>query len=65
MDNAFKTAPFAAYTTKQLQIAIVAGSQASDRMHAEIARRARVEAGDVEVMTPGERLRFAKTGKAR
>lgn len=62
----FNTAPFASYTTKELEARVaielpmrsplgVVGAR--ERMVAEIARRARRDAGDVTVMTPGEHLR--------
>jgi hypothetical protein len=62
-DSAFKTAPFAAYTTKELTAAVDRAETAADarvKMVAEIARRAQRDAGDVSVMYPAERLRFAK-----
>ena len=62
-DSAFKTAPFAAYTTKELTAALGRAEVSDDtnrRMVAEIARRAKRDAGDVSVMYPAERLRFAK-----
>ncbi|MBZ9847207.1 hypothetical protein LB565_04290 [Mesorhizobium sp. CA14] len=69
-DTAFKTAPFASYTTEQLRAHIAnihpySGTDTAERMSAEIARREAVAAGDVSVMTPSERLRFIKSGKAR
>jgi hypothetical protein len=63
-DSAFKTAPFAAYTTKELTAALGRAEISDDtsrRMVAEIARRAQRDAGDVSVMYPAERLRFAKS----
>ncbi|MDX8492895.1 hypothetical protein RFN29_15055 [Mesorhizobium sp. VK22B] len=66
MDSAFKTAPYGAYTTDQLRRMEKEATDATAIvMQGEIARRERVAAGDVDSMTPGERLRFAKTGKAR
>jgi len=62
-DSAFKTAPFAAYTTKELIAAVEraeTSAEASAKMVAEIVRRAQRDAGDVSVMFPAERLRFAK-----
>lgn len=61
-DAAFKTAAYSAYTTQELRymadnLPRAAGNRAV--MEAEIARRERVKTGDVSVMTPGERLRFA------
>jgi len=59
MDSAFATAPYPAYTTKELH-AIVAAGRGNPVMLAEIARRAARDAGDTSVMTPGERLRRAR-----
>lgn len=64
MDAAFKTAPYPSYTTMQLQIFIKEPHQLNAatvaKMQAEVDRRAKVAAGDVSVMTPGERLRRAR-----
>lgn len=60
-DSAFKSAPFAAYTTKELAASVERASAPAEtiaKMVAEIARRAQRDAGDVSVMYPGERLRF-------
>jgi hypothetical protein len=62
-DSAFKTAPFAAYTSAQLREAVERGENSADaraKMIMEIARRAQRDAGDVSVMYPAERLRFVK-----
>jgi hypothetical protein len=62
-DSAFKTAPFAAYTTVELTAALDRAEVSDDtsrRMVAEIVRRAKRDAGDVSVMYPAERLRFVK-----
>lgn len=61
-DAAFKSAPFAGFTTKELEAAIARGSLngMGDKMRAEIERRAKRDAGDVSVMTPGERLRHVQ-----
>tara|TARA_R110000868_G_scaffold396275_1_gene668414 strand:+ start:548 stop:751 length:204 start_codon:yes stop_codon:yes gene_type:complete len=62
-DSAFKTAPFAAYTSKELIDAVERAensAEARTKMILEIARRAQRDAGDVSVMYPAERLRFAK-----
>jgi hypothetical protein len=62
-DSAFKTAPFAAYTSAQLREAVERGENSADaraKMIMEIARRVQRDAGDVSVMYPAERLRFAK-----
>jgi len=56
MDNAFKTAPYSGYTIGQLRVMAAKGSDNAPIMLAEIARRERVAMGEVEVMTPGERL---------
>lgn len=63
MDNAFPTAPYPGHTTAQLEAAIAAG-RGNPVMAAEIERRARRDAGDVSVMTPGERLRHVQLVKA-
>ena len=64
-DAAFKSAPFAAYTSAELRAAVERGENSADaraKMVMEIARREKVAAGDVSVMTPGERLRHARKG---
>jgi hypothetical protein len=65
-DSAFKTAMYPAYTTAEL-LASVERKKADGYapmdyagMVAEIKRRELVAAGDVSVMTAGERLRHAK-----
>lgn len=71
MDAAFKTAAYPAYTTAQLREFVAdydpataldkfRAPQAIADMKAEITRREAVAAGDVSVMTNGERLRFAR-----
>ena len=62
-DAAFKTAPYAAYTTDHL-IAAIANGNGTEKMVAEVARRAKRDAGDVSVMMPGERLRYARANPA-
>jgi hypothetical protein len=58
MDAAFKSAPYPSATTAQLrEMAVKAEGDKKAIMLAEIERRARRDAGDVSVMTPGERLR--------
>lgn len=72
-DAAFKTAPFPGITNDRLaEVIEIARNDATaypaptiERMKAELERRAAAKAGDVSQMTPGERLRFAKTGEAR
>jgi len=59
MDSAFKTAPYPGYTIGQLRVMAAKGSDNAPIMLAEIARRERVYAGDVSVMTAGERLTHA------
>lgn len=60
-DAAFKTAPFPAYTTAQLTEWAPSRPEGVRRqMEAEIARRAKVAAGDWSVMTAGERLRHVR-----
>jgi hypothetical protein len=59
-DSAFKSAPFASYTTGELRERIARGSDKSAQMLAELARRDRVSAGDRSVMYPGERLRYVQ-----
>jgi hypothetical protein len=62
MDSAFPTAAYPGHTTAQLQSAVAAG-RGTPAMLAEIDRRARRDAGDVSVMTPGERLRHIRTNR--
>lgn len=62
-DAAFKTAPYAAYTTDQLR-AVIANGNGTEKMVAEIERRAKRDAGDVSVMMPAERLRYARVNPA-
>ena len=58
MDSAFKSRPFAGYTTQQLRDIASGETEGTRRqMEAEIARREKVAAGDESVMTPSERLR--------
>lgn len=63
MDNfsLFNTAAYPAYTTAQLQAAVAEG-RGNAKMEGEIARRAKVAAGDFSVATPGERLRAVRAG---
>lgn len=59
-DAAFKTAMYPAYTTAQLQVmAAECTTDAKPKMEAELVRRAKRDAGDVSVMTDGERLHRA------
>lgn len=72
-DAAFRTAKYPGYTTAELQKIIedskggnVPGITEDHRfeMADEIGRRAKVKAGDVSVMTEGERLRHREaTGR--
>jgi len=74
-DAAFKQAAYPAYTKAQL-IIMLAGKPYSlsnprgltgdqrRKMEAEVLRRDAVEAGDLSVMTPGERLRYARSQEA-
>ena len=57
MDNfeTFNTAKYPAYTTAQL-LGFIAEGRGNEVMVAEIERRKLRDAGDVSVMTPGERL---------
>lgn len=60
MDAAFNTAAYPGYTTDQLRDMLAKGRierAVEDRIASELDRRARVAAGDVSAMTPGERLR--------
>ena len=65
MDAAFKTAAYPAYTTAELRRWLAehaSGTRqfADGQYHkicAELTRRAKRDAGDVSVMTDGERLR--------
>lgn len=62
-DAAFKTAAFPGFTTAQLRAALDDGGRdriSRNKIETEIARRDRVAAGDVSMMTDGERLRFAR-----
>ena len=68
MDNfeAFNgKATFPAYTVAELEAFILAGRDGDGKMTAEVARRAKVAAGDMTLATGGERIRYAKTGQAR
>ncbi len=65
MDTAFKSPPFSSYTTGQLSQFLIDGRDNDGSIAREIERRTKVMAGDVSVMFDGERLRFARTGKAR
>lgn len=59
MDSAFPSARYPGYSIEELRAKAAAGT-AGDLMLAEIQRRERVEAGDMDAMTPGERLAFVK-----
>lgn len=60
-DAAFKTAAFPGYTTQSLRDRASGAPEGIRRqMEAEIARRAKRDAGDWSVMTDGERLRAVK-----
>lgn len=63
MDASFSTAKYPAYTTGQLGQFIAEGRDVTGAMAIELARRELVRAGDVAVMTAGERLRYARAGK--
>ena len=64
-DAAFTQAPFAAYTTAELLVlsdrAKADGDAVSQIMTKEIERRKAAALGDVSIMTPCERLRYAKS----
>jgi hypothetical protein len=62
MDSAFPSAPFASFSTAELVRYVGSGIETpiAKRMRDEIARREKVAAGDVSVMTPGERLRHVR-----
>lgn len=65
-DAAFPTAMYPAYTTNELRDRVAdpeLGAITRDLMEREIARRELVAAGDVSVMTPGERLNFLQDGR--
>lgn len=60
-DAAFKSAPFPGYTTQHLRDYAPGCPEGVRRqMEAEIARREKRDAGDVSVMTDGERLHYAQ-----
>lgn len=67
MDAAFNAGAYPAYTTAQLEAALAEGRipEVAERMRAELDRRARVAAGDVSAMTPGERLRHVRQQEGR
>lgn len=62
MDSAFPTADYPGYTTNELR-EFLRKKPDNAKMSAEIERRERVAQGDVSVMTPGERLRYARKAK--
>lgn len=69
MDAAFNSAPFAGYTDADLrhrlethELTSVNHIAQAARFRAELDRRAKRDAGDTSVMTPGERLRYIKAG---
>lgn len=67
-DNAFRTAYFPGYTTAQLKEKLNGVGMLMETvilMEYEIDRREKVAAGDVSVMTPGERLRHARKESGR
>lgn len=55
-DSAFKTHPYPSYTSDQLRAFIGEGRDTEGRMYGELLRRAKRDAGDVSVMSDGERL---------
>lgn len=57
MDNAFPTAAYPSYTTDDLRHMLRTRPGCAPIMD-EIYRRERVEAGDMTVATPGERLAY-------
>lgn len=62
-DSAFKGAPYSAYTTDELKAFIEKNPQlpeTANKMRAELFRREKVAAGEVSVMTDGERLRYLR-----
>lgn len=59
MDSAFEAGKYPGYTLEQLR-SWVAEGRGNDVVLAEIDRRERAAAGDVEAMTPGERLQWVK-----
>lgn len=66
-DAAFKSAPYPGCTTAQLREFVADPDRdpiSAEVMRREIERREMVAAGDVSVMTPGERLRFADQQQA-
>ncbi len=60
MDAAIKSHPYPGYTTAELLQIATGGHPASDAMLDEIARRQKAAAGDISVMFPTERLRYAQ-----
>lgn len=56
-DAGFKGAPYCSHTTAELR-AFIAIGQGNDVMRGEIVRRARRDAGDVSVVSDGERLHW-------
>ena len=65
--RAFPTGAFPGFTTKELVERLKADlpEALANKMALEVLRRCRVAEGDVSVMTPGERLRFAKKRGAK
>lgn len=63
MDAAIKSHPYPGYTTAELLRLATDGHPAYDAMLAEIARRQKAAAGDISVMFPTERLRYAQQTK--
>jgi hypothetical protein len=59
MDNfaTFNTAPYPAYTSRELESFVAEGHANAAAMVAEISRRLRVKGGDRSLMTPAECLR--------
>jgi len=72
MDAAFPTGAYPAYTVAELKLMVLLHEEgrvtqpakALGIIKGEITRRDRVAAGDVSVMTPGERLRAAREALA-
>ena len=63
MDAAFKTGAYPAYTTAELIKWMEDGTaQNPAKVLMELQRRERRDAGDISVMSDGERLRFFEKG---
>lgn len=62
MDTSITSSAFPAFSIENLRAFLAEGRDTEGKMAREIARRERVQAGDVSAMSPSEKLRFFRKG---